>query len=347
MKKSLLVIIILFSFAFCFYGGNNNTCADAAGIFNSSDPLLGKWVNYETESSIVLDKGGYGLFNGLIISWEAKNGVLIFKADEPIYTVDEHYAYTVNGDLLTLISNDLPDQPDHFLRDDDYTGPDYNPLVGNWVGQEGSIVFNNGTGMLRGETFNWFGDDYRIKISSYSLGLDDTIKYVVAGDSLILLDNGCFYRDGRVDTRIPRKTIDKDHFLNIMSTLGLNTRDDYTLNEIGLEYSISPEDINDIGICSDSFDNTGILISFKTEDLARAIYKLLAGHLACDLSYYDATITASSGENTNKLTIDSQRYSEFDIISRVGNTLILFYGENYYSSLTFASVNSLLSSVGY
>lgn len=151
----------------------------------SADPdsaLIGTWTGIDGSNITYLTLNADGTMDILLLD---PSGVEVdrmqytytVEGDEMVWTIDSQSArisYILDGDTLTLIEPNHPDQPLILTRSDDYVEADYTPadLAGTWV------AYSNGEQ-------GFFTDDYRILDIYWSISEDGTLEsYGVDSDGV-------------------------------------------------------------------------------------------------------------------------------------------------------------------
>lgn len=151
----------------------------------SADPasaLIGTWTGIDGRNITYLTLNADGTMDVLLLD---PSGVEVnrmhytytVEGDEMVWTMDSQSArisYILDGDTLTFIEPDHPDQPLILNRSDDYVEADYTTadLAGTWV------AYSNGEQ-------GFFTDDYRILDLYWSISEDGTLEsYGVDSDGV-------------------------------------------------------------------------------------------------------------------------------------------------------------------
>ena len=151
----------------------------------SADPasaLIGTWTGNDGSNITYLTLNADGTMDVLLLD---PSGVEInrmhytytVEGDEMVWTIDSQSArisYILDGDTLTFIEPNHPDQPLILNRSDAYVEADYTPadLAGTWV------AYSNGEQ-------GFFTDDYRILDLYWSISEDGTLEsYGVDSDGV-------------------------------------------------------------------------------------------------------------------------------------------------------------------
>ena len=151
----------------------------------SADPasaLIGTWTGIDGSNITYLTLNADGTMDVLLLD---PSGVEVNRmhytytvdGDEMVWTMDSQSArisYILDGDTLTLIEPNYPDQPLILTRSDGYVEADYTPadLAGTWV------AYSNGEQ-------GFFTDDYRILDLYWSISEDGTLEsYGVDSDGV-------------------------------------------------------------------------------------------------------------------------------------------------------------------
>lgn len=151
----------------------------------SADPasaFIGTWTGNDGRNITYLTLNADGTMDVLLLD---PSGVEVnrmhytytVEGDEMVWTMDSQSArisYILDGDTLTFIEPDHPDQPLILTRSDDYVEADYTTadLAGTWV------AYSNGEQ-------GFFTDDYRILDLYWSISEDGTLEsYGVDSDGV-------------------------------------------------------------------------------------------------------------------------------------------------------------------
>ena len=104
--------------------------------------------------------------NDFIAFLDGKKGaeVLTVEGDEMVWTMDSQSArisYTLDGDTLTLIEPNYPDQPLILTRSDGYVEADYTvaDVAGTWVSYDNSYLGDSAEGYIPIDLYWVFNED--------------------------------------------------------------------------------------------------------------------------------------------------------------------------------------------
>ena len=187
------------------YTRQDETAADqSASAGNvSADPasaLIGTWTGNDGSNITYLTLNADGTMDVLLLD---PSGVEVnrmhytytVEGDEMVWTMDSQSArisYTLDGDTLTLIEPNYPDQPLILTRSDGYVEADYTvaDVAGTWVSYDNSYLGDSAEGYIPIDLYWVFNEDGTVSYYGIdSNGEEHDVMsgtYTVAGNELTI-----------------------------------------------------------------------------------------------------------------------------------------------------------------
>ena len=169
----------------------------------SADPasaLIGTWTGIDSSNITYLTLNADGTMDVLLLD---PSGVEVnrmhftytVEGDEMVWTMDSQSArisYTLDGDTLTLIEPNYPDQPLILTRSDGYVEADYTvaDVAGTWVSYDNSYLGDSAEGYIPIDLYWVFNEDGTVSYYGIdSNGEEHDVMsgtYTVAGNELTI-----------------------------------------------------------------------------------------------------------------------------------------------------------------